>query len=1010
MPGIMLALLSVVSVLELYPAPQSAYMHEKKQFELKSILPIVMEETAISGDTVPYLAPIYNALGYEPTLMSAAIFDLGREAIYIGIASEHSFWENRKLRKYAPDPEDSRPESYYLTINDDGIFLAAKDKAGLLHGVYTLAQIISSSLDAGLNRDGIPAVPYVEIRDYPELELRAAFLHGPVNSIQIQAFAALKCNMLIFESDDFYDLQGERLTLWQSIFKEAKTAGITPVPMFQLLHVPESLISKNPLAVEGRSRVDKIQLVGDDWSALTRRNLILTPENPILVTVNDKAMQLRRDYMISEGGIEAPFNETNAAPWLIRRVPGGNIPDGSVITVTYSYAPPHSTALCPHATETRLLARDALDRLIQGLQPAYIHGGGAEIARLNQDLRCRSTNKSHSEAFLATIKFLHNTLADLSSHTSLMIWADALIPPVAGTWKKDGSSLHTILSDIPSDILLITQFLPEECYAEGRAEEAIAWFEQHRRPVCCAVSTATPAAGYKLAHLANAQQQTPRGIVLENANPLDAPTRAIFGEAWATASQHLPWPEGLNDFFECALWNPEFSEVKKTLTQYLDTKILAGEAPKTLQDRFQDFLKSRRDQLSTDNDMVRMVSELFERFTRYLELEYEYARGEERDALKGMEKLLRDYHEYDQEMDTERLERIVNTVEQQHLFPPAPILIGCPLAYYRPGKLPTGINLYETPAQLTYNDERGVTEATFDFLADCGGVYRIDFETVNAQNIQLFSSADGVNYKPIPIYSNLDEDKTRRFGGLGGSLTTAAGENPVRGPIFPAVPLHTRFIRLRVESQADQAVLREVRAYSWKTVPRVTVSTFTNTKSDNVQWPDIIGITGFLHENGACLATAPTAINLARNNTHLFIGIMAEDPMPHAVGASMTLRDAPLWEEECVEVHIRPKDQSARCFIVNPLGTQYDAMAVAENLAAWDEGWDAQWRVQAEKTATGWTATLMLPFSILGGKPEKREEWQINVIRHRNNVEKEISAWIVIEGSSLNHYGTLVFD
>ena len=109
-------------------------------------------------------------------------------------------------------------------------------------------------------------------------------------------------------------------------------------------------------------------------------------------------------------------------------------------------------------------------------------------------------------------------------------------------------------------------------------------------------------------------------------------------------------------------------------------------------------------------------------------------------------------------------------------------------------------------------------------------------------------------------------------------------------------------------------------------------------------------------------------------------------------------------------MRIRPAGHPARRFVVNPLGTRHDGMAVAGNIEQWDAGWDGAWRVQAEKTSTGWTATLMIPFSILGGVPEGRAEWDVNFIRHRNNVEKETSAWTVSADSARLHYGTLVFE
>ncbi|MCK5861354.1 MAG: hypothetical protein KAH38_02640, partial [Candidatus Hydrogenedentes bacterium] len=566
MSGIIFVVLSITSALELYPAPQSAYMHEKKLFVIDSILPVVLQdETALPPYEPPDITPLYNALGYEPRLVSAALFDLGDEAIYIDIVSERSFFTKRSLRKYAPDPEESRPATYYLTINANGIFLAAVDRAGLHHGLYTLAQIISSSLEAGVNHRGIPAVPHLEIRDYPDMEIRAAYLHGPAARTHIQGYAALKCNMLIFESDDFYNLEGDRLLLWQEVFNEARQSGITPVPVFQIFNVPDVFLQQNPAAVEGRSRIDGLTLSSDDWAAFTQPNLIVTPENPIRVVVDERDMHFRSDYTVSEGGLNPPFLATYASPWMLRRIPGGSIPDGAATSVTYSYAPPQSTALCPHAPETRVLVRAALQRLIEGLEPAYIHGGGKEISRINQDLRCRNRNKTHGETFLEAITLVHDIAVEIKRDMGMMIWVDALLPVSVSSRDQKDFDLYAPLSGLPGGLLLLAEFDGSECFEGGRADAVLQWLDRHHMPRIGSVSVAEPASAYRIARQIGAGGELAKGMILRDANPLDDATRVLLGKIWSSNSQHLCWPEGLNDFFECTLWKPKFSELKEAL-------------------------------------------------------------------------------------------------------------------------------------------------------------------------------------------------------------------------------------------------------------------------------------------------------------------------------------------------------------------------------------------------------------------------------------------------------------
>ncbi len=1018
MAGLLVAAITLAASLELYPAPQSAYMHGRRTFEVETILPIVMYD-GVQTEDLAFLEPIYNALGYEPTLRTVANFRVGDTAMYIGTSDQDALFEHRSLRRYVPDPETAPPESYYLTINRNGIILAGADRDGMMRGIHTLAQIIRASRQAGMGRRGIPAVPHVEIRDHPTMSLRAALLRGPISATGIQAFAALKCNMLIFESDDFYALEGERLTRWRRIFDETRAAGMTPAPLFRILHVPDTVVRQIPSAVEGRSRIERITLFDDDWAAFSRRNLIVTPENPVRVVVNDQPMQLRQDYALSEGALEPPFTDPHTRPWMIRRVPGGAIPHAATAVITYSYAPPHTTVLCPSAPETRAWAQRALRTLIETLHPTVIHGGFGEIGRLNQDLRCRNKDKSHAEVFASAVSLFYETVTHIDDTIQTMIWADGLLPLPDTSYGHEETSLQQALALLPDDMVLVPRFETARYHTGGHGAASIQWMANRAMPLTAAVAADAPAAAHRLMrqikNQSAADEMSPmRGVVLKDADPLAAPTRAILGNAWAPAPQPMPWPDGLNDFFDSALWEPTFSEVKETQVQFLESRVLSGERPDALREAFGRYLRDKRDTLDQNHPAVETAAALFDVLTRYLELEYEYAQGNTQNALRDLARLAPRYAEADMDVDAERIERIVDTIQTQQLFAPAPILIGRPLAYYRPHSLPTGTRAYHAPAQINYVDEKGVAQATLDLLAPCGGIFRIDFETVNATRIALYASDDGVRFEPVPVYRNIETPETRRRSAA--SITSlrrpqeALTDGPMRGPLFPATPITTRYIRLQVESPQEQAVLREVRAFASKGPARVSAPLLEDTDSPLVEWPPGQNAVGFLNLDDGRLAIAPTEIQLARSRDHLFIGVAAQDPMPHAMGATMKMDDAPLWEEESIEVRIRPGNRPARRLLVNPLGARHDGMAVAGNMTQWDAGWDADWRVEAETTATGWSATMMVPFAILGGAPEPGDRWHINFIRHRNNVERETSMWAVAPDNTKLQYGVLVFE
>ncbi len=116
--------------------------------------------------------------------------------------------------------------------------------------------------------------------------------------------------------------------------------------------------------------------------------------------------------------------------------------------------------------------------------------------------------------------------------------------------------------------------------------------------------------------------------------------------------------------------------------------------------------------------------------------------------------------------------------------------------------------------------------------------------------------------------------------------------------------------------------------------------------------------------------------------------------------ATLTERDAPLWNEEVVEVFFDPVGDLAGYFEVevNPLGTVADLV-----LRRTSSGWrkDFSWAVEgleatASMTADGWRAELAIPFASLGpDRPQAGTQWRVNFLRidRPNGAEAELSAW-----------------
>ena len=137
-----------------------------------------------------------------------------------------------------------------------------------------------------------------------------------------------------------------------------------------------------------------------------------------------------------------------------------------------------------------------------------------------------------------------------------------------------------------------------------------------------------------------------------------------------------------------------------------------------------------------------------------------------------------------------------------------------------------------------------------------------------------------------------------------------------------------------------------------------------------------------------------TWIKVAHDPEELRVLFWIEDTH---VWATLTQRDALLYEEEVVEVFLDPVGDLERYFEfeVNPLNAVLD-------LVLWREGAelqrDFQWRCEGLRTAVrrtpeGWCAECAIPLASLGAAPQGR--WRANFYRidRPQGLPKELSAW-----------------
>ncbi len=116
--------------------------------------------------------------------------------------------------------------------------------------------------------------------------------------------------------------------------------------------------------------------------------------------------------------------------------------------------------------------------------------------------------------------------------------------------------------------------------------------------------------------------------------------------------------------------------------------------------------------------------------------------------------------------------------------------------------------------------------------------------------------------------------------------------------------------------------------------------------------------------------------------------------------ATLTDRDAPLYEEEVVEVFLDPYGDLASYFEieVNPLNAVLD-LALRRNRSGYlkDFAWQCEGlRTAVQRTPETWTAELAIPFrSVASDPPQPGACWRANFLRidRPTGAPRELSAW-----------------
>jgi hypothetical protein len=116
--------------------------------------------------------------------------------------------------------------------------------------------------------------------------------------------------------------------------------------------------------------------------------------------------------------------------------------------------------------------------------------------------------------------------------------------------------------------------------------------------------------------------------------------------------------------------------------------------------------------------------------------------------------------------------------------------------------------------------------------------------------------------------------------------------------------------------------------------------------------------------------TERTEVRVLLDDAAMYVGVTCFDSNPSGIIARELRRDNSLGGDDRFEIVLDTfhDHRNAFHFIINPLGTQYDALITDEGQDINVE-WDERWWAEVSRNETGWTAEIRIPYRTLRSRP-----------------------------------------
>ena len=225
--------------------------------------------------------------------------------------------------KYAV--KDKGDEAYSLEIDSKKVVIQAGTEGGAFYGLMTLLQLIDV-------RDGKPVFLPCQITDYPDMPMRG-FLYADAEQA-----ARYKMNTLMVSTG--YMVSPEDRKQLHALVQQAQSLNLNFIPMFMTLQGSYYVQQINPnLAAGIWVQNEKVTLKGEGPAALANSYVVRTKLSDVVLKSSDGQTTYvpGEDYQVIDGEMKYNYDNPNAKPFSVVRLPGSAIEDGETVLASYDY-------------------------------------------------------------------------------------------------------------------------------------------------------------------------------------------------------------------------------------------------------------------------------------------------------------------------------------------------------------------------------------------------------------------------------------------------------------------------------------------------------------------------------------------------------------------------------------------------------------------------------------------------------------------------------------------------